>query len=96
MGKISINELAKQTGTRVDTIRYFEGCGMLDEPNRDKKGQRQYSAETVKLTKFIMRCQSVGFSLDEIRAIIGLKMNKSGNCIDRFKEESWCQRFHCK
>lgn len=45
MDNISIGELAKQANVNIETIRYYERRGLIDEPSRNKSGHRQYSTE---------------------------------------------------
>jgi MerR family copper efflux transcriptional regulator len=82
MNKISIGMLAKQVNVNIETIRYYERIGLLAEPPRNKSGHRQYSAEEVKRTEFIKRCQALGFSLKEIQEILELRMTPGSTCAD--------------
>ncbi len=66
MEKLSIGELARQANVNIETIRYFERKGLINEPPRNKSGHRQYSHEAVKRTDFTKRCQTLDFSLKEI------------------------------
>lgn len=82
MEKLSINELADQTGVSTKRIHTYESKGVLSEPSRDRKNQIRYSKEAIRRIKFIRRCESVGFSLDEIDELMGLRTNKAMNCQD--------------
>jgi MerR family mercuric resistance operon transcriptional regulator len=82
MGKLSIGALARQANVNIETIRYYERRGLISEPPRNKSGHRQYTAETVRRTDFIKRCQTLGFSLKEIEEILELKITPESTCAD--------------
>jgi MerR family mercuric resistance operon transcriptional regulator len=69
---LSIGELSRRTGVNIETIRYYERIEMLPAPPRTASGRRVYGpAETRSLT-FIRRSRELGFTLDEIRALLAL------------------------
>ena len=82
MEKLSISELAKKANVNIETIRYYERRGLLPEPPRNKSGHRQYPSEALKRTDFIKRCQSLGFSLNEIADILELRITPESTCAD--------------
>lgn len=82
MDKLSIGEMARQANVHIETIRYYERRGLLAVPRRNKSGHRQYSAEAVRRTEFIKRCQSLGFSLNEIQEILELRITPESTCAD--------------
>jgi len=82
MGALSIGELAKQAKVNIETIRYYERRGLISEPPRNRSGHRQYPLETLKRTRFIKRCQALGFSLNEVLSILELKMTPDSTCSD--------------
>lgn len=67
-----IGKLSAETGVNIETIRYYERIGIMPAPPRTEGGQRSYGAEHLKRLTFIRRCRELGFSLDEIRALLGL------------------------
>ena len=67
-----IGALAEATGVNVETIRYYERAGILPSPPRTSGGQRVYGDEHVQRLSFIRRCRELGFSLDDIRALLQL------------------------
>ena len=79
---LTIGTLAKKTGTKVQTIRYYERRGLLPAPRRNKSGHRRYSVEAVNRTVFIKRCQALGFSLNEIQEILSLRVTPESTCAD--------------
>jgi len=66
-----IGELARGAGVNVDTVRYYERRGLLDEPPRSPSGYRQYSAEDLWRLQFIGRAKRLGFTLGEIGDLLG-------------------------
>jgi MerR family mercuric resistance operon transcriptional regulator len=72
MTRLSIGALSKATGCNIETIRYYERIGLLPKPPRTEGGHRQYGeAELMRLT-FVRRSRTLGFTLDEIRGLLGL------------------------
>jgi MerR family mercuric resistance operon transcriptional regulator len=76
---LSIGELSRRTGVNIETIRYYERIAMLPAPSRTASGRRVYGpAETRSLT-FIRRSRELGFTLDEIRALLALSADTGKN-----------------
>ena len=69
---LSIGVLARQTGCTVPTIRYYEEIGLLPAGPRTDAGRRVYSGATVRRLTFIRRCRDFGFSLEQVRELVGL------------------------
>lgn len=67
-----IGALAEQTGVKVPTIRYYEGVGLLPEPDRTESNRRTYGAEAVQRLRFIRHARELGFEIDAIRQLLGL------------------------
>lgn len=70
--RLSIGLVARQTGCTVPTIRYYEEIGLLPAAGRTESGQRQYDAQTVRRLGFIRRCRDFGFSIEQVRELVGL------------------------
>jgi MerR family copper efflux transcriptional regulator len=66
-------ELAKQAGVTVETLRYYHQQALLPEPQKTAGGYRCYTSNTVERILFIKRCQSLGFSLKEIKELLLLQ-----------------------
>lgn len=73
MRAISIGQLAKAAGVGVETVRFYERKGLLDAPARKDSGYRQYDDDAVERLRFIRRAQEVGFTLEEIQDLLGLR-----------------------
>jgi MerR family mercuric resistance operon transcriptional regulator len=66
-----IGELASRSGVTPDTLRYYERVGLLPKPHRTSGGFRVYSADTVEWLRFIKQAQTLGFTLREVRDLLG-------------------------
>lgn len=73
-------EIAKRTGCNLETVRYYEKVGLLPEPPRTQGGHRAYGAEHERRLRFILRARELGFTLDEIRALLLLVDERSAPC----------------
>ena len=69
---LSIGKLAEAAGVNIETIRYYQRRGLLDEPPKPPGGYRCYLSEQVKRLRFIKRAQALGFTLDEVGALLTL------------------------
>lgn len=65
-------DLARATGCNRETIRYYETAGILPPPARTNAGHRTYGGDDVQRLRFILRARELGFSLDDIRGLLGL------------------------
>ena len=72
----SIGELATATDTKVETIRYYERVGLLPKPKRTAGNYRSYEAGHLGRLSFIRRARDLGFSIEEVRNLIGLADHK--------------------
>jgi MerR family copper efflux transcriptional regulator len=69
---MKIGEVAKRTGVGIETIRYYEREGLLQEPGRRPSGYREYEESTVERLGYIRRAKELGFTLAEIRELLEL------------------------
>jgi hypothetical protein len=77
MKPLTIGEVARQAGVGIETVRFYERKGLLDEPQRRASGYRQYDPEAVAVLKFIRRAKELGFTLKEIKGVLGLRLDAS-------------------
>jgi len=81
-GSLSIGQLAKRAEVGVETVRFYERKGLLDEPERRPSGYRQYQSDTVDRLLFIRRAKELGFTLKEITELLSLRVDKDKTCAD--------------
>ena len=77
-----IGELSRLTGVNTETIRYYEKIKMLQAPPRTEGGHRIYGPTEARVLAFIRRARELGFSLDEIRALLELGGPGNASCAD--------------
>lgn len=66
----AIGQMSKQTGVHIETIRYYERINIMPKPDRTAGGNRQYDENQLKRLFFIRRSRELGFSIQEIRALL--------------------------
>jgi MerR family mercuric resistance operon transcriptional regulator len=74
---VTIGKLAEAAGVNVETIRYYQRRGLLQEPVKPLYGQRHYSLEQAKRVRFIKRAQALGFTLAEVGQLL---LNEARSC----------------
>lgn len=75
-------ELARRTGCNLETVRYYEKVGLLPEPPRTAGGYRNYDTTHERRLRFVLRARELGFSLDEIRALLRLVDERDQPCVE--------------
>lgn len=75
--QLSIGSLARAAGVNVETIRYYQRRGLLDEPSKPLGGHRRYTASAATRVRFIKRAQQLGFTLEEIKDLLLLEDGQS-------------------
>ena len=79
---MKIGEAAERSGCHPETVRYYERIGLLAPPPRTAGGYRDYQAADVDRLRFISRGRGLGFSLEEIRSLLGLAEDDALSCRD--------------
>jgi Cd(II)/Pb(II)-responsive transcriptional regulator len=79
--QLKIGELAKQTGSQVETIRYYEREGLLPAPARSGGNYRLYGSAHVERLQFIRHCRSLDMTLDEIRSLLSFRDAPEQSCL---------------
>ena len=74
---MNIGLLAKSSGVNAKLIRHYESIGLIPKASRSESGYRVYSETDVQFLRFIRRARSLGFSMKEIKKLIGLWRSKS-------------------
>jgi MerR family mercuric resistance operon transcriptional regulator len=75
-------ELARRAGCNLETVRYYEKVGLLPEPPRTRGGYRSYDTTHEQRLGFVLRARELGFSLEEIRALLGLVDERNQPCAE--------------
>ncbi len=81
MKTLRIGEVAERSNVGIETIRYYERQGLLAEPDRRPSGYRQYDETVVARLQFIRRAKELGFTLAEIKELLGLWFDVNTKCV---------------
>ena len=73
---MKIGELGEKLGITVEAIRYYEKEGLLRPAGRTDSGYRQYGQDAVQQMQFILKSKALGFSLQEIRELLSLRIDR--------------------
>jgi Hg(II)-responsive transcriptional regulator len=82
MKTLTIGQVAKHTGIGVETVRFYEREGLLEEPERRPSGYRQFDEGIITRLRFIRGAKELGFTLNEIKELLSLKLDPSTTCAD--------------
>ena len=90
---MQIGDLARRGGVSIQTVRYYERCGLLPKPERKPSRYRIYSENDVHRLRFIRHAKTLGFTLDEIKHILVLREKQVCPCgeVRRIGEERLTQ-----
>lgn len=77
-----IGELSTRSGVSVETLRYYERVGLMPPPPRTEGGRRVYDIGHLKRAIFVRRARSLGFSLNQIRDLLGVSPNGDLSCAE--------------
>ena len=70
--RVTISKAAERAGVGVETIRYYQRIGLIEEPAKPVQGYRVYPEQTIAQIHFIKRAQALGFTLKEIMVLMEL------------------------
>lgn len=79
---MKIGELARATGTNIETIRYYERIGLLPAPARTEANYRSYGDAHRARLRFVRHSRELGFTIDEIRSLLDLSDHPERDCAD--------------
>jgi len=82
MPTLTIGKVAKQAGVGVETIRFYEREGLIDDPRRRSSGYREYAPDVVHRIRFIRHAKELGFTLREIKELLELRVEPDCHCGD--------------
>lgn len=77
---MQIGELARAAETTAETIRYYETIGLLPSPPRTAGNYRAYTAAHLQRLVFTRRARSLGFAIEQVRALLGLADQREQSC----------------
>lgn len=77
---LTIGKLATATGVNIETIRYYERAGLITPPPRTQSNYRTYAEADVTRLRFIKRTRDLGFSLEQVRALLGMSGQSEKDC----------------
>ena len=80
MDVLTIGQLAREARVNRETIRYYERRRLLQRPSRSVTGYRVFSGDALKRLRFIRHAKMLGFSLEEIRELLALRINSIDTC----------------
>lgn len=75
MQALTIGQVARDAGVGVETVRFYEREGLLEQPARRASGYRIYELDAVDRLRFIKQAQRLGFTLREIKELFALKLD---------------------
>jgi MerR family transcriptional regulator, mercuric resistance operon regulatory protein len=76
----TIGTLSKNTDCPIETIRYYERIGLLENPHRTEGGHRLYNEKHQKRLEFILKTRQLGFSLEHTRSFLEMSQNTEQTC----------------
>ena len=79
---LTVGKLAEAAGVGVETIRFYERRGLLQQPEKKSTGYREYKPDDVARIQFIKSAQAIGFTLKEIGELIQLEADHNSRCGD--------------
>lgn len=80
MDDLTIGQVSERAGVHKETIRYYQGLGLVEEPVRRGSSFRRYGEATIARLRFIKRAQQLGFTLEEVKKLLALE--DGGSCAD--------------
>lgn len=83
---MKIGQIAKASGVRIDTLRYYEKEGLIRPSFRTDAGYREYDQSAVQQMQFILKAKALGFSLQEIRELLSLRIDRDHHPCSEVKE----------
>jgi DNA-binding transcriptional MerR regulator len=79
-GGVRTSEVATQAQVNTQTLRYYERRGLLPAPERTQSGYRAYTADSVRVVRFVKRAQQLGFILNDIEELLHLAGGGLASC----------------
>ena len=81
-GLLTVGRLARTAQVGVSTLRFYERAGLLPKPLRTASNYRLYPNEAARRIRFVRRAQQLGFTLNEIKQLLNLRVGGDSTCAD--------------
>ena len=81
-GSLTVGRTARLADVGIPTMRFYERAGLLPKPTRTASNYRLYQHEAVTRIRFIRRAQELGFTLKEIKDLLGLRVSRRTSCTE--------------
>lgn len=82
MKPLTTGQVARLSGVGIETVRFYERAGLLAKPARTASGYRQFDEDVIARLKFIQRAKELGFTLNEIKELLSLRVDPDTSCDD--------------
>jgi MerR family mercuric resistance operon transcriptional regulator len=83
MKPLTIGQVAQRAGVGIETVRFYEREGLLHRPARSpSSGYRLYEEEIIARLRFILRAKELGFTLNEIKELLSLRVDAGTSCAE--------------
>lgn len=82
MKAMTIGQVAHLSGVGIETVRFYEREGLLAKPARTLSGYRQFDEAVIARLQFIQRAKELGFTLNEIKELLSLRVDPDTSCED--------------
>jgi MerR family mercuric resistance operon transcriptional regulator len=77
---LTTGQVAKRAAVNLQTIRYYQQRGLLPDPPRSASGYRCFTDDAVRRVRFVKRGQELGFSLEELKELLELRVQPGASC----------------
>jgi Cu(I)-responsive transcriptional regulator len=79
---MKIGDIAKRTGLKIETVRFYESEGLIEPPLRSGGNYRLYDQSHLNRLSFVKRSRDLGFTLDQVRDLLRLADDPRGSCAE--------------
>src|SRR5260370_38558201 len=80
--RYTICRLARAAAVPTSTVRYYERVGLLEPEDRSQGNYRLYTGESLRQLRFIRAAQAIGFTLDDVKLLLGSQDETTPPCHD--------------
>jgi len=83
----TIGQVARSAGVGIETVRFYERKGLIEQPPRKGTAYRDYPVDTARRIRFVLHAKELGFTLKEIVGLLSLRSRSAESC-DSVKEQA--------